>query len=92
MKELGITRRRDGAIQWGFFEDVEIHGRFVEMFTVESWVAHLRQHARVSTSDKILQDKIFSLHRGGTPPKVMHAVAPNMGSTSKKIPKTHHDL
>ena len=92
MEELGVTRRRDGAIQWGFFEDVEIHGRFIEMFTVESWVAHLRQHARVSASDKILQDKIFSLHRGDIPPKVMHAVTPDMGSNPKKIPKTHHDL
>lgn len=92
MRELGITRRRDGAIHWGFFEDVENHGRFIEMFTVESWVTHLRQHARVSASDKILQDKIFSLHRGDLPPKVMHAVTPDMGSNPKKIPKTHHDL
>lgn len=92
MRELGITRRRDGAIYWGFFEDVENHGRFIEMFTVESWVIHLRQHARVSISDKILQDKIFSLHRGDLPPKVMHAVTPEMVSNPKKIPKTHHDL
>jgi MFS family permease len=91
MKELGIIRRRDGAIQWGFFEDVKIHGRFIEMFTVESWIAHLRQHARVSTSDKILQDKIFSLHRGDLPPEVMHAITPDMGSNPKKIPKIHHD-
>ena len=92
MQELGITRRRDGAIQWGFFEDVEDHGRFIEMFTVESWVAHLRQHARVSVSDKMLQNKIFTLHRGETSPRVTHAVAPHTGGQLKKIPKTHHDL
>jgi len=92
MQELEITRRRDGAIQWGFFEDVEDHGRFIEMFTVESWVAHLRQHARVSVSDKLLQNKIFALHRGETSPRVMHAVAPHTGGYPKTIPKTHHDL
>ncbi|TXI41043.1 MAG: MFS transporter [Nitrosomonas sp.] len=92
MQELEITRRRDGAIQWGFFEDVEDHGRFIEMFTVESWVAHLRQHARVSVSDKMLQNKIFALHRGETSPRVTHAVAPHTGSHLKTIPKTHHDL
>lgn len=92
MLELGTIRRRDGAIQWGFFEDVEDHGRFIEMFTVESWLAHLRQHARVSISDKILQNKIFALHRGITLPRVMHAVAPHIGSHLKAIPKTHHDL
>ncbi|MDV6347291.1 MFS transporter [Nitrosomonas sp. Is35] len=92
MQELEITRRRDGAIQWGFFEDVEDHGRFIEMFTVESWVAHLRQHARVSVSDKMLQNKIFALHRGETSPRVTHAVAPHTGGQLKTIPKTHHDL
>ncbi|WP_090319932.1 MFS transporter [Nitrosomonas oligotropha] len=92
MLELEITRRRDGAIQWGFFEDVEDHGRFIEMFTVESWVAHLRQHARVSVSDKLLQNKIFALHRGETSPRVTHAVAPHIGGHPKTIPKTHHDL
>jgi MFS family permease len=92
MQELEITRRRDGAIQWGFFEDVEDHGRFIEMFTVESWVAHLRQHARVSVSDKLLQNKIFALHRGESSPHVTHAVAPHTGGHLKTIPKTHHDL
>lgn len=92
MQELEITRRRDGAIQWGFFEDVEDHGRFIEMFTVESWVAHLRQHARVSVSDKLLQNKIFALHRGESSPRVTHAVAPHTGGHPKTIPKTHHDL
>jgi hypothetical protein len=47
------------------------------MFTVESWAAHLRQHARVSATDKILQDKIFALHRGAIPPRVTHAVTPH---------------
>lgn len=80
MRELGVIRRRDGAIQWGFFEDVEDRGRFIEMFTVESWAAHLRQHARVSATDKILQDKIFALHRGAIPPRVTHAVTPHRES------------
>lgn len=91
MRELGIIRRRDGAIQWGFFEDVEDHGRFIEMFTVESWLAHLRQHARVSAADKILQDKIAALHRGATPPRVTHAVTPSASNHLQAIPKTHHD-
>ncbi|SDY95282.1 MFS transporter [Nitrosomonas sp. Nm33] len=91
MRELGIIRRRDGAIQWGFFEDVEDHGRFIEMFTVESWLAHLRQHARVSAADKILQDKIVALHRGATPPRVTHAVTPLAGKHLQAIPKNHRD-
>lgn len=92
MQELGIMRRRDGAIQWGYFEDVEDPGRFIEMFTVESWLAHLRQHARVSAADKILQDKITALHRSASPPHVTHAVMPRAGNRPKPAPKDHHDL
>jgi MFS family permease len=92
IQELGTTRRRDGAIQWGYFEDIEQRGRFIEMFIVESWIAHLRQHARVSAADKMLQDKIFALHQGTTHPIVTHAVTPQPGNHPNAIPKTHRDL
>ncbi len=92
MTELGDIRRRDGAIQWGFFEDVEDHGRFIEMFTAESWADHLRHHDRVTESDRVLQKKIHELHRGKDKPHTMHAVMPGLsGGNPKKIPKDHKD-
>src|SRR6185295_16855029 len=45
--KLARERRRDGAYAWGVFEDVARSGRFIETFTVESWLEHLRQHERV---------------------------------------------
>ena len=92
IRELGVIRRRDGAIHWGYFEDTEDHGRFIEMFMVESWLAHLRQHARVSAADKILQDKIAALHCEAVPPRVTHAVTPGAGNRPKAIPRDHRDL
>lgn len=92
IRELGIIRRRDGAAQWGFFEDVEDHGHFIEIFTNESWVAHLRQHARVSKADKLLQDQIIALHQGDSAPKVTHAVTPRRGETPAHLPKRHEDI
>ena len=91
IREQGVLRRRDGSITWGFFEDVQDHGCFIEMFTVESWVAHLRQHARISAGDKLLQDKIAALHQGEKPPRVVHAVTPRKGETIEKLPAGHHD-
>ena len=41
-------RRRTGAYQWDLFRDLAEPHRFVEMFHVESWAAHLRQHQRVT--------------------------------------------
>ncbi|CDZ77743.1 enterobactin exporter EntS [Legionella massiliensis] len=91
IKEAGITRRRDGAVQWGYFEDVTEHGRFIEVFIVESWVAHLRQHRRASQADKLLQESINKLHQGETKPRITHAVTPRPGSKVKDLPKVHYD-
>lgn len=92
IREQGGIRRRDGAAQWGFFEDVEKPGRIIEMFTAESWVAHLRHHQRISGADKAVQDKILALHRGSSAPVITHAVTPEMGKKPQKLPKHHHDV
>jgi MFS family permease len=76
IKHLGLSRRRDGAIQWGYFEDTDQKGHFIEAFLVDSWISHLRQHRRVSKTDKVIQDKINALHQGENPPRVVHAVTP----------------
>ena len=36
--ELGHARRRDGAYAWGLYEDVADAGRFIETFTINSWL------------------------------------------------------
>jgi MFS family permease len=74
IRALGVTRRRDGAYSWGVFQDTEVPERFVEYFLVESWVAHLRQHQRVSKADQALQANVRAMHRGPQPPKVSHLI------------------
>jgi MFS family permease len=71
--ELARERRRDGAYEWGIFEDAARPGRFLETFLVESWLEHLRQHERVTNSDRVLQDKIHQLLR--TAPVVTHLIS-----------------
>jgi MFS family permease len=74
LRRLGQERRRDGAYAWGVFEDAADPGRLVETFLVESWLEHLRQHARVTNADRLLQDEIQRFNLGGTP-KVTHMIA-----------------
>jgi hypothetical protein len=74
MDELARERRRDGAYRWGIFEDAAEEGRFVETFVVASWLEHLRQHERVTNTDRLLQDAIARFHIAGTP-KVTHLIA-----------------
>jgi MFS family permease len=71
--ELARERRRDGAYDWGLFEDTAEPGRFVETFLVESWIEHLRQHERVTNADRIVQNRIHQLLR--TAPVVTHLIS-----------------
>ena len=55
MHEYGRTRRRDGAYEWAIFRDTEISDRYLEIFLVNSWAEHLRQHERQTQADRALE-------------------------------------
>ena len=76
MQQLGIARRRDGAVSWHIVEDIDSPGLYVETFLLGSWLEHLRQHHRVTADDQLLQQQILKFHRGTSPPKVRHLVGP----------------
>jgi MFS family permease len=74
MLELGRVRRRDGAVDWGLFEDVAAQGRYLETFMVESWAEHLRQHERATVADRQIWERVRSFHVPDGPPTVSHLV------------------
>jgi predicted MFS family arabinose efflux permease len=78
MVGLSHERHRDGAYDWGIFEDVAQPGRFLETFLVESWLEHLRQHERVTNTDRVLQEQIQGFVTGT--PTVTHFIAPRSPS------------
>jgi MFS family permease len=67
-------RRRDGAIRWGLYRDTSDPRRHVETFVVESWVEHLRQHERVTISDRSVQERVNAFHIGPEKPIVSHLI------------------
>jgi quinol monooxygenase YgiN len=75
IRDLEPIRRRDGAVHWAVYQDPGEKGRYVESFVVESWVEHLRQHERMSVSDRAVQERIRQFHVAGTPPAVTHLIA-----------------
>lgn len=77
LQRLSVQRKRDGAFFWSVFEDTETPNRFIETFTVESWLEHLRQHERVTAEDQALQQQVHTLLADGGPPLVRHFVAAN---------------
>src|SRR5262249_41994313 len=52
---VATERRRDGAYDWGIFENAEDPELHVETFYVDSWVEHLRQHERVTHADRLVE-------------------------------------
>ncbi|HEV8341909.1 MAG TPA: MFS transporter [Candidatus Binatia bacterium] len=85
MKEVQQLRLRDGAFRWGLYRDSADPGRYVETFVVESWAEHLRQHERVTVSDRIAQDRAKVFHIGDAPPVISHyiyAQTPEMPNNS----------
>jgi MFS family permease len=75
LRELSYQRRRDGAFDWGVFEDAAEIGRVVETFVVSSWLEHLRQHQRVTQESRELQELVGAFHIGPTPPVVSHLIS-----------------
>ena len=59
--ELGHARRRDGAYAWGVYEDVADVGRFVETFTIDSWLELMHQRERVTNTDEMLANRVRHL-------------------------------
>jgi len=75
MQDLRRIRLRDGSLQWGLFTDADVPDRWTEVFLVESWVEHLRQHERVTVADEEVRLRVGAFHVGARPPEVRHLVA-----------------
>ena len=72
INKYGRIRRRDGAYRWGVFRDLENPDRYLEIFLVDSWAEHLRQHERSTGEDRLVSEQVQSHTRGE--PTVHHLV------------------
>ena len=87
MQQLGSSRRRNGAVQWGVAEDAEAPGSYLEYFLDASWLEHLRQHERVSQDDQALQQQIRALLVDpAEAPRVRHYIGGEPGATLPPVP------
>jgi len=78
MRDVKRIARRDGAVRWALFMNPAQPDYYRESFLVESWAEHMRQHARVTMEDRIVQDHARSFHVGPEPPKVTHLIAQDL--------------
>jgi hypothetical protein len=78
MKRLRLQRLRTGAFQWSLFTDSANSVRYVEVFLSDSWAEHLRQHGRVTKSDREIEDAIIALLQNQEAPMVTHLIHTDM--------------
>jgi MFS family permease len=72
MRQLRERRLRDGARRWRLYQDAQQLERFLELFRLDSWGEHLRQHERTTVADKELEALALEMHQGPGRPKVTH--------------------
>lgn len=78
MQVIEAHRRRTGAYQWGLFRDLGESNRFIEIFHVESWAAHLRQHQRMTAHFDQQWDIVRKyLHSIEAPAHLLSAYSPD---------------
>jgi hypothetical protein len=75
MRGVRRIRLRDGAMQWGLFVDSADPTLQTEVFLVKSWIEHLRQHERVTISDRDIETAARAFHVGPDRPSVSHLIA-----------------
>ncbi|HYY72985.1 MAG TPA: MFS transporter [Candidatus Bathyarchaeia archaeon] len=83
MNRYARIRRRDGAYQWGIYQDTEAPDRYMETFLVHSWAEHLRQHERQTQADQELERRVSSCISGE--PKVHHMIYAHSKANSSKM-------
>ncbi|MGQ3296851.1 MFS transporter [Reyranella sp.] len=76
MHEVSGERYRDGAHDWGIYQDAAEPGAWVEWFFLPSWAEHLRQHERATKHDQDIHARAREFHRGAEQPAVSHFLAP----------------
>ncbi len=74
MNDSRMLRRRDGAYRWGIYRDIADPELHIEVFLVESWAEHLRQHERLTMEDEQISARARAFHIGQEPPKVSHLI------------------
>ncbi|MEO1198156.1 MAG: MFS transporter [Pseudomonadota bacterium] len=72
---LSSERYRDGAYDWGVYQDAATPNVWIEWFFVSSWAEHLRQHERATMADIDLHEAVRGYHTGSEDPRVDHMLA-----------------
>jgi hypothetical protein len=75
VRDLRRVRLRNGATRWALYRDINRPGIWEEIYTVDSWLQHLRMLDRLTVSDQQIIDRVAAFHHSDDPPLVRRAVS-----------------
>ena len=75
VRALRRVRRRDGAVRWRLWHDIDRPDRWVETYQHASWIEHLRHQQRMTVDAVALLQRIHGFHTGPEPPRIEHLAA-----------------
>ena len=75
VQDLEPIRRRGGAYDWGLYRDAATGDVFIEVYSVDSWAEHLRQHERVTAEERAAEQRAMALAASGVERSVQHLIA-----------------
>ena len=75
VSHLKAPRRRDGATFWRLYRDLGDPSRYVERFIVTSWADYLRQRARSTQADQLIEAQVRAFLQPGEVATMAHYVA-----------------
>jgi len=75
MDAVRLERLRDGAFRWELYRRLDDPGLYQEVFVLESWAEHERQHARATQTDMVAENRARAFIVGGGEPTISHFTA-----------------
>ena len=61
MRDLERIRRREGAYDWSLYRDPASAELYVEVYSLDSWAEHMRQHERVTAEERAAESRAQKL-------------------------------
>ena len=77
IQKIGPTRRRNGASNWRVFRDLGEDGRFVERFIITSWAEYVRLRARMTVTDRQVQERVRQFQQPGVEIRISRLIGTN---------------
>lgn len=74
MADVRRVRLRDGALRWTLYQDAAQPGRWIEAFSVPSWMEDLRRQSRMTIEDRKAFVRAREFHTGAERPRVLRFI------------------